>query len=52
MRNRKPSGHSGSGYSKHGKAWLTRDELMHMRWYAEVMNSKKNRGDKTPVNVD
>jgi hypothetical protein len=53
MRRPKPTGRSTCGYSKNGKAWLTRDELMHMRWYAEVMNSKKKRGDRNmSVNLD
>jgi hypothetical protein len=55
MRSPKYSGHKqngGSGVSKHGKSWLTRAELNHMKWYAEVMNSKKNRGDRSPVNMD
>jgi len=52
MRIPKPSGRSSSGVSKNGKAWLTRDELNHIKWYAEVMNSKKNRGDRSRINLD
>jgi hypothetical protein len=55
MKTPKYSGHAqngGSGVSKNGKSWLTRDELNHIKWYAEVMNSKKNRGDRSRINLD
>jgi hypothetical protein len=59
MRSPKYSGHTqngGSGVSKNGKAWLDRDELMHMRWMEEVRCSRikqKARGQKLkPINLD
>jgi hypothetical protein len=57
MKSRKSSGHGGNGgYSQNGKAWLTRDELMHMRWFEEVRCSRikqKARGQKLkPINLD
>ncbi len=52
MRERKPTGRSSTGYSKNGRCWLTRADMNHRKWYQEVMNSKKKRGDRSPVNMD
>lgn len=52
MRNYKPTGRSSSGVSKSGRCWISRAEINHMKWYAEVMNSKQNRGDRRPINFD
>lgn len=52
MRSPKHTGRSSSGESKNGRSWFTRDELNHMKWYTEVMSSKKKRGDRSRINLD
>jgi hypothetical protein len=45
----------GQGGSSRGTVWLSRDELMHMRWFEEVRCSRvkqKARGEKLkPINI-
>mgnify|MGYP003474476729 CR=1 len=47
------TGRSGSGYSRSGKAFMSQLEMMEAKWFAEVMNSKRKRGDRSKrINLD
>jgi hypothetical protein len=44
--------HSGKGKAfQPGPKWLERDYLNYLKWFEEVMCSKRRRRDRTPVNI-
>ena len=48
MRTPKPSG---TKYGSSGPTWLGREYLNYLKWFEEVMCSKRRRRDRTPINI-
>ena len=42
MRNKKPAGRGDRCH--YDRQWMDNEWLSHLRWFAEVVNSRKNRG--------
>jgi hypothetical protein len=49
MRTPKPNG-KGKPF-KPGPSWLEREYLNYLKWYEEVMSSKRRRKDRSPINI-
>lgn len=44
--------HSGKGKPfQPGPKWLEREYLNYLKWFEEVMSSKRRRKDRTPINI-
>jgi hypothetical protein len=48
MRTPKPNG---TKYGSRGPTWMERPYLNYLKWFEEVMCSKRRRRDRTPINI-